>query len=71
LYIPNCEKMYIVICHLQLGRIDESYEMYRDLVAQHEGIDLSGVAGDLTDLINKEIMVKEARYILRNILNMK
>jgi tetratricopeptide (TPR) repeat protein len=56
---------------LRLGRIDESYEMYRDLVAQHGGIDLSGVAGDLTDLINKNIMVKEARYILRNILNLK
>lgn len=54
---------------LRLGRIEESYEMYRSFYHESPDFDISGSAGDLQDLVEQKIMVREARYILKNILN--
>lgn len=54
---------------LRLGRVEESFAMYRDTYGMGSDYDNTGAVTDLDDLIEKKIMVKEAKHILKNILN--
>ncbi|MFH0758452.1 MAG: tetratricopeptide repeat protein [Bacteroidota bacterium] len=53
---------------LRLGQIEKSYAMYLQFKNEHQDQDLSGIASDLQSLLDQGIMIKEARYILRKIL---
>ncbi len=56
---------------LRLGRVEEAYEMYEEAYIGSPEADIEGAVSDLNELIAKKIMVKEARYILKDILKFK
>lgn len=56
---------------LRMGRIEEAYEMYHTFYQEKTDFDITGAVIDLNELIGQGIMAREARYILKNILNVR
>lgn len=61
-------KFNAALAMLRLGRMEESYSLYRETLEENPEVDLSGAVADLRDLIEHKIMKKEARYVLNDIL---
>lgn len=55
---------------LRLGKEEESYALYQEILADNPDADLSGPAMDLQDLIDRGIMKKQARYVRQKILKL-
>ncbi|MPQ45567.1 tetratricopeptide repeat protein [Marinifilum sp. N1E240] len=58
---------------LRLGKTNEAYELYLRYYdeASKKKVDIDGAIQDLNDLIDKNILVSESRYILQEILKAK
>lgn len=64
-------KFNAALTMLRLGRVEESYSLYRETFMENPEVDLSGAGADLEDLIEHKIMKKEARYVLKEILKLE
>jgi tetratricopeptide (TPR) repeat protein len=65
-FIP---KFNAALTLLRLGRVEESYQLYKKTLQDHPDADTEGAVADLNDLVEKKIRRKEARYVIKEIFN--